>query len=255
LSKDHVLPLAKKWDNLLNAARPLVKAHLKANGKVRLHRYFHHLNSSQAFAFNLFFPFFGGNTSAGSSLLRALGQTPPLASWEPEAVPDREEGTNLDARWRLADGTAVMCEVKLSEAEFGKAPTDEKHRRKLKDIYRKRLADHVDARMLQEPQFFGAYQILRNVWHMLQVPGSTLLFILPRANTRLWKELTPALAALHAGTRERVSTVAVEDVLARLRNDAASPIALREYARQLEAKYVVGAAAPSATANRSAPVR
>ncbi len=249
LPKDHILPRTKKWDNLLDLARPLVKSHLDANPTVRLHRYFHHLNSSQAFAFNLFFPFFDGSAVAKSSLLRALGQASPLASWEPEALPNKDEGTNLDAKWQLADGTSVICEVKLSETDFGKARADEEHKRKLTNTYRSVLNSHVDARMLQEPQFFRAYQILRNVWHMLLVPGSKLIFILPRANARLWEELTPILAALHAGPRERVSTVAIEDALARLHNDAKCPATLREYARELEAKYVVGAAEQAVAAD------
>ncbi|MGB8297623.1 MAG: hypothetical protein WCG85_19555 [Polyangia bacterium] len=239
--KEHVLPRAKKWANLLGLAQPLVKAHLAANGEVRLHRYFHHLNSSQAFAFNLFFPFFGGPKAGSSSLLRALGQAPPLESWEPESIPDKDEGTNLDAKWQLADGTVVMCEVKLSEADFGRASTDEKHRRKLEVIYRRPLSGHVDGRMLQEPEFFRAYQFLRNVWHIILLPGSKLVFLLPRANTRLWDKLTVALAALHPSTRERVAAVAIEDVLAYLRSDAQCPAALREYAGDLEAKYVVEA--------------
>jgi hypothetical protein len=255
LSKDHILPRTRKWDNLLDLARPLVKSHLDAYPTVRLHRYFHHLNSSQAFAFNLFFPFFGGSAAASSSLLRALGQAPTLASWEPEAVPEKDENTNLDARWQLADGTSVICEVKLSEADFGKARADEEHKRKLKNTYRKVLDGHVDSRMLQEPQFFHAYQILRNVWHMLLVPGSKLVFILPRANARLWEELTPILAALHAGPRKRVSTIAIEDALAHLRNDAKCPATLREYARQLEAKYVIGAAEQAVAADGAAPRR
>jgi hypothetical protein len=247
LLKDHVLPRTRKWDNLLDLARPLVNA--QAKGTIQLHRYFHHLNSSQAFAFNLFFPFFSGGAAASSSLLRALGQTSPLVSWEPEAVPNKDEGTNLDVTWKLADGTRMICEVKLSEADFGRARADEKHKHKLKKFYRDRLTGHVDAQMLQEPQFFRAYQILRNVWHMLSDPESKLVFLLPRANTRLWKELDSTLAALHAGTRKRVFTVAMEDALVSLRNDAECPTALREYACQLEAKYVVSAAEQAVAAD------
>jgi len=239
--KDHVLPQAKKWANLLDLARPLVQAYLTAHTEVRPHRYFHHLNSSQAFAFNLFFPFFGGTSAASSALLRALGQALPLASWEPEAVPDKEEGTNVDVRWQLTDGTVVMCEVKLSEADFGKAVADEKHRGKLRDTYRPVLTGNVSAQMLEEPYVFRAYQILRNVWHMLLVPGSRLVFLLPRAHERLWEELLAALAELAPATRKRVAVVAIEEVLARLQADARCPGALRQYARLLEGKYVVSA--------------
>jgi hypothetical protein len=236
-----VLPLTKRWANLLEPAQSLAKAYLATHLRVRPHRYFHHLNSSQAFAFNLFFPFFGGTSAASAALLRAFNQTPPLESWEPEAVPDTAEGTNLDARWRLADGTLVMCEVKLSETDFGKATADAKHRRKLRETYRPVLTGHVAAPMLEERAFFRAYQILRNVWHMILVPGSRLVFLLPRANERLWDELAPALASLSPAMRRRVSIVAIEDLLATLQADAQCPTALREYARLLETKYVIAA--------------
>lgn len=241
IPKDHVLPVARKWDNLLDSARPLVRRYLASHNRVRTHRYFHHLNSSQAFAFNLFFPFFDGDSVASSALLRALGQAPPLASWEPEAVPDKDEGTNLDARWQLSDGTVVMCEVKLSEADFGRATADEKHRRKLRDTYRRVLTGHVSATMLEEAEFFEAYQILRNVWHMLSVPGSRLVFLLPRAHERLWAELEATLAALPPVTRSRVVVLGIEEVLVRLHSDSQCPLALRQYARLLERKYVVDA--------------
>jgi len=238
--KDHVLPLAKKWANLIGPTRSLVETYLVDHPDVRPHRYFHHLNSSQAFAFNLFFPFFGGGPVASRALLRALGQAEPLESWEPEAVPDKDEGTNLDACWRLAGGTVVMCEVKLSEADFGKASADERHRRKLRDLYRPVLKGHVAASMLEEPSFFRAYQILRNVWHMLSVPGSRLVFVLPRGNARLWAELVPTLASLTPAARDRVSIAAIEDVLASLQVDAQCPVPLRGYARLLADKYLVG---------------
>lgn len=87
---DHVLPRSKEWLNILPLARPSVRAFLRANPTKR-HRYFHHLNSSQAFAFNLFFPFLGGVPEGARALLRALGTDGVLASWEPEAVPDAVE--------------------------------------------------------------------------------------------------------------------------------------------------------------------
>jgi hypothetical protein len=59
LEYHHILPAAHALANLLLEAEPAAKAFLAANPRKR-HRYFHHLNSSQAFAFNLFFPYFSG---------------------------------------------------------------------------------------------------------------------------------------------------------------------------------------------------
>jgi hypothetical protein len=101
-------------------AEPAASAFLAAHPGKR-HRYFHHLNSSQAFAFNLFFPYFSGEPEVASALLRALGQEATLAGWEPEAVPAPDEETNIEVFWTTADGVRTFCEVKLSEADFGKA--------------------------------------------------------------------------------------------------------------------------------------
>lgn len=236
--KAHILPLLHAWRNLPVPARDLTRSYLSTHPEVKLHKYFHHLNSSQAFAFGLFFPFFEGGSMASTALLRALGLSGNLAKWEPEAIPDRDEGTNLDAQWSLTDGTTVFCEVKLSERDFGKAQCDERHTRKLREIYQPRLRGHVAQRLLEAPEFFDAYQILRNVWHLVSVANSKLVFLLPRANAQLWKLLLPTLDSVAPATREHILPVAMEDVLHRLQNDRKCPSDLRKYAKHLERKYV-----------------
>jgi hypothetical protein len=54
--RSHILPLANSSLNLLEEASSFFASY----PKVRRHRDFHHLNSSQAFAINLFFPYFSG---------------------------------------------------------------------------------------------------------------------------------------------------------------------------------------------------
>jgi hypothetical protein len=134
LQYHHILPLANSSANFLEEAEPAASAFLTAHPQKR-HQYFHHLNSSQAFAFNLFFPYFSGAQESASALLRALGQDGILAEWEPEAVPVPDEETNIDVLWATTDGVRTFCEVKLSEADFGKAIDDDRHRAKLVDIY------------------------------------------------------------------------------------------------------------------------
>lgn len=64
----HILPAAYAWANLFPEAEPSARAFLTSNPRKR-HRYFHHLNSSQAFAFNLFFPFFSNDQETANVLL------------------------------------------------------------------------------------------------------------------------------------------------------------------------------------------
>ena len=67
----HILPLAKASANLLEEAESVASAFLAANPGKR-NQYFHHLNSSQAFAFNLFVPYFAGEPASATALLSEL---------------------------------------------------------------------------------------------------------------------------------------------------------------------------------------
>lgn len=235
---DHILPEALADLNLLPGVLALERVH---GLRPRRHQYFRHLNSSQAFAYNLFLPFFDGGPEAGTALLRALGQDGTVTSWELEAIPVPEEGSNLDALWTTSTGLRIVCEVKLSESEFGTAENDDRHRRKLAEIYRPGLEGLVIPESLEAPAFFDHYQVFRNVWHMCRVPPSELLFLMPRANVRLWAAIGPALDRLLPGARERVRLMAIEEVLSALVGDEACPAELRGYAKSLTAKYIVPA--------------
>jgi hypothetical protein len=236
--RDHILPTENASRNLLEEARPKASAFLAKNPMKR-HRYFHHLNSSQAFAFNLFFPYFSGGPAASSALLRALGQEGPLAKWEPEAIPELTEGTNIDVLWKTTDGVQTLCEVKLSEAGFGKAANDTRHREKLKRDYAPILVTHLEPERLEEQAFFDSYQFNRNLWHIVRASHDRLIFLLPRANVGLWAQLGKSLAGVVPRTRDRISLVAIEDVIAKLSGDERCPAGLRDYANKLRQKYVI----------------
>lgn len=236
---EHILPDDKKWLNLLEGARPGVRAFLDSHPEVKLHRDFHHLNSSQAFALNLFVPYLEGGLSASSAMLHAFGQTETLRDWRPEAVPVGEEGTNIDALWTTSDGTTTFCEVKLSESEFGKATRDQPHLDKLSKFYAPVLTGHIDDDLLEPAEFFNHYQMLRNVWHMVREPGSRLVFLLPRANEKIWPVLDQFLPRILPDTRARIAVVAIEDLIERLCSDAESPESLRVHAEELHRKYVL----------------
>ena len=105
-----------------------------------MHRDFHHLNSSQALAFNLFFPYFGMPHGSAEPLLRGLGLEPrPVHAWAFEEVPEPQEGTNFDFFVAFGSGQRLLVEAKLTETEFGTREADDAHRRKLTELYRPRL--------------------------------------------------------------------------------------------------------------------
>lgn len=68
---------------------------------------------------------------------------------------------------------------------------------------------------------------------------SRLIFLLPRSNAVLWKLLQRLLSGVLAGTRERISAIAIEDVIASLTADERCPKKLRDYAKKLKLKYLI----------------
>ena len=227
---DHILQPKDMWVNLIEEKRSEIKFYLSKNPQIKTHKYFHHLNSSQAFTFNLFVPFFEGGVDASTALLRALGQSTALVSWKPEAIPEKREGTNIDVLWNTSDGVQTFCEVKLSERDFGKARSDERHLEKLRDIYLPRLKPYLDQESQLAPAF-KSYQILRNVWHMIKEPNSKLIFVMPRANTLLWPVLDNTLSHIPSVVRCRISAVSIEDVIDRLSESRYCPSILRSLRR------------------------
>ena len=235
---EHILPKERAWLGVPVEKREMVHSFCTEQS-VKLHRYFHHLNSSQAFALSLFVPFFQGDTTSSSSLLRALGVEGTLVSWYPEYVPDTSEGTNHDAWWRTSSGAQYFCEVKLTESKFGVAANDGAHRRKLEVIYTPRLQGHIKPQRLEQAQFFAAYQILRQLWHAAGSDASYAMFLYPRQREDLTDIIIPVLEDITSPLRDRVVTIHAEDVLARVIADASCPEHLREYARRLADKYLL----------------
>ena len=231
----HILPASLKWLNIPEPFRKEVQEYLAGHRHIKPHKYFHHLNSSQAFALALFVPYL---TQAPEALMGAL-RFPPPREWDLERVPDESEGTNVDVWWQSA-GAETYCEVKLSEREFGPATDDARHRRKLEAIYGPVLRKQVDDALLEPKAFFANYQILRNLW-LAARPGherDRVVFLLPEANVRLAAQLEAALGQVRRPLRSRASVVHVEPLLERLRKDATSGLAW--YAWWLQQKYVPG---------------
>jgi hypothetical protein len=235
---DHTLPPSEQWSNLIEPARGQAQQYLAKHPSVALHTYFHHLNSSQAFTFNLFLPFFCDGSNGPSALFRALGQSGEVISWEFESVPVPGEDTNIDVLWDSSIGGRTYCEVKLSEVDFGAAVNDDAHRDKLKEIYSKSLVGQVDAALLEPKTFFAHYQLLRNLWHIATSEDSRLIFLLPRANKTIWNDATLFRLRVAEPLRGRVTVIAIEDVILSLCEDVGCPDSLSQYAQLLRIKYV-----------------
>ncbi len=240
----HILPSRLRFLNFLESYRAELQEHCSSHRRsIKLHQFFHHLNSSQAFAFNLFFPYFSSSGYPAEALSAALGIRAQVSEWAFEHVPDKKEGTNIDVMWRISNAAWVFCEVKLSESEFGTADNDERHRNKLSSIYQKRLAPLVSADLLHEKTFFKNYQLLRNISLLAEHAEDQLMILLPRENESLGRLLHKALAGVNPEVRGRIRVTYIEECIGALMEDRALSPELRVYASQFAEKYLVSPSA------------
>ena len=235
----HILPARLRCLNFLEPVRAELQAYLKEHPSIKLHQFFHHLNSSQAFAFNLFYPYFVEGSPTARILAKSLGVDAEVDTWEFEAVLDREEGTNVDVLWTTMDGARVFCEVKLTENEFGQAKNDKRHQKKLIDIYMPRLRSLVSDELLIPKMFFKHYQILRNISLLAERSVDQLVFLMPRENETLSGPLNRVLAGTQASVSRRIHLAYIEDCLDNLESSVGLPLPLRVYSSALKEKYVI----------------
>lgn len=236
----HILPYRFRFLNILESYRAEIQDYLRKNPSIHLHRYFHHLNSSQALTFNLFFPFLSGDASTRGLLTGALEVPEATDESYFEFVQDANEGTNVDVAWSSTVGGRVFCEVKLSEDAFGAADHDARHRRKRIRFYLPRLATLVEGSLLEEPEFFRHYQLLRNIAFLADDPRNHLVILVPKENQRLEPALEHVIGRLKPPATSRVHVVYLEELLARLLAGSVSdhPL-LVAHIEAMQEKYVV----------------
>lgn len=236
----HILPARLRFLNVLEGIRAEVQKYLRAHRSVQLHRYFHHLNSSQALTFNLFYPFLAAGREANQILTDALDVGSGVGAWQFEFVPDAAEGTNVDVAWRSSTGGQVFCEVKLSEQEFGAADRDARHRRKRVAVYLPRLQGLVDDSLLEERQFFRHYQLLRNIALLGDDVSNRLIILIPKENDLLRPALEHVIPRLAASTAPRVQVVYLEALIDRLAGTGGNaPPVLLAHVERMREKYIV----------------
>ena len=141
-----------------------------------LHRFAHHLNSSQMMCYNFFRPYIEleekGKVRPNKDLIKLLGdcefniKTCNDAECQFEYVQGdeyKEEGTNFDFYLRLGE-TEVFFEIKYTEEGFGKCKNDEKHEEKFKKVYQGLIGncDAIKKPVRFDDEFRKYYQLFRN---------------------------------------------------------------------------------------------
>lgn len=238
----HILPKDQFELNILPAIRkPFWEWFASSTPTISRHRYFHHLNSSQALAFNLFYPFLTkGGRNVDARLLKVLGlPTDVPHTGEFEKVFDRSENTNFDFYLEGPGEHKVFFEVKYSESGFGSCVNDARHCEKLTTHYRPHLSDYVDTEWLEQKTFFKHYQILRNMSYLGRHAQSSLIFIFPKANESLAQDEQVIERMIARSLTPRVEILYLEDLVERILDVSAEDDALHDHFRAFQEKYVL----------------
>ncbi len=186
LFKDHILPTDFRNQNIIRHYRDGFFA--SSSSVIDYHRYFHHLNSSQALCINFFYPLMVENKLNIVLDLLGMPESQVVDScFEKESDLEIGSGrkTNFDYFMQLINRTKIYFEIKYSEAEFGSAKKDEEHKRKFAATYQPLLKNNIfiDPRYCEMNSFLNAYQIMRNISHINE--KSLVVFVYPRANKKI----------------------------------------------------------------------
>ncbi|HMK06339.1 MAG TPA: hypothetical protein VK476_02350, partial [Flavobacterium sp.] len=241
----HILPTERFKSNILEPFRAEFWKYL-ATQAIKRHDGFHHLNSSQAACFNLFFPFIH-DQQLRPTLLNVLGikTDKSICQMEFEKIFAGEdwhnssrEGTNFDFYLKLSTGEQMFFEFKYSEDKFGEANHDDEHLAKLIKIYKPRLESFVAQECLEPTVFFKNYQLLRNVSYLHPEKNDRLFLVFPRENFNL--QLVAAVLDKHIKSelRSKIQILHLEDFVEKIEQQRNLDARLKQHYSQFRLKYL-----------------
>ncbi len=220
----HILPYKYTSSNLIEGKYHYSSLKWSINSEKSLHPGFHHLNSSQALAINLFVPFIEEDIL--QSLLQRIGIDDEGVCGKFEHVENREEGTNFDF---FIEGKKhkYFFEVKYSEDRYGYATNNENHRNKFQDIYQPKLRTIHN---IQREEFFRKYQLWRNISYANE---GYIIFVFPRFRKDLTKITNEAIGKIQ--TPDKVKILYIDDIVSVFKD---AYIGSQDHFREFENKYL-----------------
>lgn len=176
----HILPEEQQDKNLIHSKYYHELQKLTKDPLIKLHNSFHHLNSSQTLCFNLFSPM--KEEKIFQPLFDLLSIKDNVESARFEYISDDKENTNFDF-FIKGKSTQYFFEIKYTEARFGSAVDDHRHRNKYNDIYKERLAKITNISM---KTFFRDYQLWRN---LIYSDLGIVVFVIPKFREDLLEKI------------------------------------------------------------------
>ncbi|RNF39607.1 PGN_0703 family putative restriction endonuclease [Planococcus salinus] len=236
----YILP-ASQWElNFLSSYRTEIVKYITEE-KVKLHQYFHHLNSSQAVCFNFFYPLIAeGQLPLLLKALQLSGEEVEAYKFE-KNMPGKER-TNFDFYLKLKSGKEVLFEVKYTENGFGKATDSERYQKQYRNVYRQMLAGKIQSGVSEYHALIKNYQLLRNIAYVDSGGEKQLILIGPKNNKKLHKEYENAMRdIITPELRKSIQMITWESLVERVKIQLMSNVnmhgKLADHYQEFQEKY------------------
>ena len=183
----HILPEQYKENNIIDSDYYRKINDEISSKNIKLHPDFHHLNSSQALCFNLFFPIFFENKFnllLNKILNNDIVEEEKIEKYGFEYIDEESnEDTNFDL-YVKTNRTKYYFEIKYTEGGFGGAKNNETYENIYNNIYKEKIRK-IFRDVPPIKKFFKYYQLFRN---LLYNDGYNI-FVFPKDRVDLEKTI------------------------------------------------------------------
>lgn len=234
----HILPINDFQKNILDEFQSDFWKYFD-NESIHKHQFFHHLNSSQALCFNLFFPLFFYDKDILDYFIKYLLNLPGASKTKIckfEKIIEKAEGTNFDFYIEKQNQSRILFEIKYTEKKFDSISKPTKgHEKKYETIYFPRLQKLLKPEFLNRKFIFENYQIFRNLSYMDGL--TSVVFIFPEANPNLSNTRKLIEDALLPNMLNYVRIINLERLIAEiLLDENLNPV--NSYFQKFKEKYI-----------------
>lgn len=235
--KGHILPVKLWKQNILEPIRE--QFYTSEYSSIKYHRYFHHLNSSQALCINLFFPLIVENQLGVAANDFGLANSDGLkAEFEYESTLELAERKTSFDFFIQSKKQKIFVEMKYTEDKFGSATNDEEHRKKYEETYAPIItgSPYLAEKVKNCDFFLEHYQVLRNLAHLSA--NQNVVFLFPRSNRSISVQAVEALELFVTEKgKQKFKIVFLEDFVSMLLHSSL-PRNLKMYYSLFSEKYL-----------------